>query len=232
MNSLNQFSQDLKSLVGQHLELSINDNRCTMLSVRWEPQRTKVSLHRIFLQAPLHVQKDLVHYLRREKRRVPVTIKAFIQENITGLDYSYLLEESARCTKGQFFDLEILYNKLNLRYFNNTLDLVITWFGERAPKNRTRCSLGLYYDAVKLVKVHRLLDAVSVPEYVVEYILYHEMVHAVCPAYIDDQGINRMHSPEFKKMEKRFEQYTLAQKWLRANKDNFFLSKRTHYGRS
>jgi hypothetical protein len=232
MTAQSVFSQDLKSLVGQHLELSINDNRSTMLSVRWEPERTKVSLHRIFLQAPLHVRKDLVHYLRREKRRVPITIKAFIEESIGGLDYSHMLADNALSTKGRIYDLELLYKKINKKYFNNELKLLITWFGDHLPQSSSRCSLGLYYDAVKLVKVHRLLDAASVPSYVVEYIIYHEMVHAVCPAYIDERGINRMHGREFKEVEQRFEKYHEAIFWLNENKTTFFRSKGPYYGRA
>lgn len=232
MNAHYEFSKDLKTQVGKHLELSINDNRSTMLSVSWEAKRTKVSLHRIFLQAPLHVRNDLVHYLRREKRRVPVTIKAFIQENVVDLNYSHTIQNDTLCTKGLFFDLEELYNKLEKRYFKKELGLLITWFGTHRPQSRSRCSLGLYYDAVKLVKVHRLLDTPAVPDYVIEYVIYHEMVHAVSPAYVDEQGINRIHSREFKEIEKRYEHYSVAQSWLKANIHNFFLSKGSYYGRS
>lgn len=223
MNQHELFSEDLKSLVGTHLELSINDNRSTMLSVRWEPQKTKVSLHRMFLQAPLHVRNELARYLRRRKRQVPPTIKAFIHEKVASLDYSQDIQEDRLSSKGRFFDLKMVYNKLNRDYFNSRLKLLVTWHGTHTPQNHSQCCLGLFYDALRLIKVHRLLDAASVPEYVVQFIVYHEMVHAACPAYVDSRGINRIHSPEFKRQERRFKHYAEATKWLQDNKKNFFI---------
>ncbi len=232
MNQCELFSRDLQNLVGKRLELSITDNRSTMLSVRWEPEKTKVSLHRMFLQAPIHIRNDLVRYLKRAKTRVPITIKAFIQEKASRLDYSHLVERASLLTRGHFFDLQAIYNRLNRRYFNNKLKLSITWYGSDTPTSNSRCSLGLFYDALRLIKVHNVLDAVFVPCYVVEYIVYHEMVHAICPAYVDNRGINRVLSPEFLAREKCFTHYAEAIEWLKENRKNFFISKRHRYGRS
>src|SRR5262249_16511707 len=122
---------------------------------------------------------------------------------------------------------------LNRRYFNGALDCKITWFGTTDVKSRSRCTLGLFHDPVKLIKIHRLLDSVRVPDFVIEYVIYHEMVHAVCPAYIDEKGINRVHSKEFKEIEKYFEYFEEAKEWLKKNRNNFFLPQRVHsYGRS
>ena len=39
------FQERLENSVGSKLRLKINDNRSTMLSVKWDPDCTKVSLH-------------------------------------------------------------------------------------------------------------------------------------------------------------------------------------------
>ena len=222
MNTNCTFSKKLKNLVGDHLEIAINDNKSTMLSIRWEQKRTKVSLHRIFLQAPTQVREDLVEYLRRKKRKMPVAIKAFIEKSISTLDYSHLLDESKISVKGSFYNLETIYKRLNKRYFDNELSLRITWYATQVPKNNSKCSLGLYYDVVKLIKVHRLLDSIFVPSYVIDFIVYHEMAHAACPAYVDARGINRIHSREFKEIERKFAYFEQAESWLKENQNCFF----------
>jgi len=226
MNMSCAFSKRLRSLVGNHLEVSINDNKSTMLSVRWEGEKTKVSLHRIFLQAPDNVRKDLVEYLQRKKRKMPAAVKAFIQESISSLNYSHMLDPAALTPKGTVYNLEAIYKQLNKRYFDGALDLKITWYATSIPKNRSRCSLGLYYDVVKLIKVHRLLDSIFVPQYVIEFIVYHEMAHAACPAYVDEKGVHRIHSKEFKALEMQYEHYEQAEKWLKENQNCFFPTKK------
>ena len=60
---LTSLQNKIQNHSGRKLKLKINDNRSTMLSVRWEPDCTKVSLHRIFLQAPRNVMDELSCYL-------------------------------------------------------------------------------------------------------------------------------------------------------------------------
>ncbi len=102
------------------------------------------------------------------------------------------------------------------------LNLTITWFGKPGLRNRSRVTFGLYHDPLKLIKIHRLLDSPSFPEYLVSYVIYHEMLHCVCPAYVDEKGVNRIHSKEFKEKETEFCHYELAQEWIREHQELFF----------
>ncbi len=83
------FQEQLENSAGMKLHLKINDNRSTMLSVKWEPDCTKVSLHRMFLQAPQNVMQALACYLRGEHKNISPSIKAYIEDNLQKLDYSY-----------------------------------------------------------------------------------------------------------------------------------------------
>ncbi len=48
---------------------------------------------------------------------------------------------------------------------------------------------------------------------VVEFILYHELLHKYCPEkWVNGQ--KRIHTPEFKQLEQEFEFYQDAQAWL------------------
>jgi hypothetical protein len=209
---------------GAALHLKINNNRNTFVSVVKEGQSIRLSLHRMFLKAPSHVMRALAHFVVHRRPALDPLVKAFIEKNKPKLDYSFLLKRKKLSSKGRVYDLEKIYTKLNKRYFRSELDLKICWFSSR-PKSRL--SLGLYYDTMKLIKIHRTLDSIHVPKCVIEFVVYHEMVHAICPSYIDKSGFQRSHNKEFHRLEGCFRHYDEATKWIRENQKSFFSYGRT-----
>jgi hypothetical protein len=222
------FQQQLETSVGSKLQLKINDNRSTMLSVKWQPDCTKVSLHRMFLQAPQNVMQELACYLRGEHKNITPSIKAYIEDNLKNLDYSHQLDLTKLQTKGKVYDLQEIYHSLHQEYFDRQLGLYITWFGTSKRINRNQITFGLYHDPLKLIKINRLIDHHYVPAYFVSYVVYHEMLHYVCPSYVDEKGFKHIHSKEFKEREKEFNFYKEAQKWIKENQDYLF-SKTYHF---
>jgi hypothetical protein len=212
----------LETNAGKKLQIKINDNRSTMLSVRWESHCTKVSLHRMFLSAPRNVMDELGCYLRGKQKGLTPVIKAFIDNNVKKLDYSHTIDPHRLPCQGTVYNLKEIYDSLNEDYFSNKLNLRITWFGTRQQRNKTRITLGLYHDPLRLIKINRLLDSPVFPDYVVAFVVYHEMLHYVCPPYIDQNGLNQIHSKAFKLREKQFYHYTLAQKWIQDHQQNLF----------
>jgi hypothetical protein len=222
--SLDTFQQKVENLSGVKLKLKINDNRSTMLSVRWEPDCTKVSvsLHRMFLQAPQNVMQSLACYINQEHKIISRDIKVFIENGLKKLDYSHTVDKSKLYVQGDVYNLKDLYDEINDEYFNSSLKLFITWFGKLTPYNKSRVTLGLYHDQLKLIKINRLLDDSQIPCYVISYVIFHEMLHHVCPTYVDEKGMHRVHSKEFKIKEIQYKQYDLAQKWIKEHQTNLF----------
>ena len=219
------FQERLESSSGIKLRLKINDNRSTMLSIKWEPDCPKVSLHRMFLRAPKNVMQALACYLRGEHEKLAPSIKAYIEHNLQKLDYSHELDFSKLQTKGIVYDLSWMYRQINRDYFNRSLDLHITWFGERRRRPlSSRVIFGLYHDPLRLIKISRLLDNSYFPEYFVAYVIYHEMLHHVCPTYVDAKGQTHIHNKAFKEKEKEFKHFNQAQQWIRSNKHLLFAS--------
>jgi len=215
--------KQLENGSGLKLKLKINDNRSTMLSVKWEPDCTKVSLHRIFLQAPQNVMDALACYLRRKDKSIALSVKAFIEDNLRTLDYSHHIDQSKLHCQGHVYNLRQIYDDLNREYFDNELNLHITWFGKHNQRCRSRVTFGLYHDPLKLIKINRMLDSPSFPDYIISYVIYHEMVHHVCPAYFDERGLHQIHSKEFKQRESLFRYFDMAQRWIKDNQANFFI---------
>jgi hypothetical protein len=222
MATLNSFQKEIEASTGKELRLEINDNYSTMLSVKWEPDCTKVSMHRMFLGAPANVMEELACYLRQEKRSLTPTVKAFIQNNITKLDYSHLLKRQKLETAGTTYNLQKIYNALNKEYFDQELNLNITWYGNAKQRARSKITFGQYQDPLRLIKIHRMLDHPSFPDYLVEFVVYHEMLHHVSPSYVDKKGMHHIHSKEFKQLEKKFKKYALAQLWIKENQADLF----------
>lgn len=216
------FQEQLELNAGIKLNLKINDNRCTMLSVKWEPDCTKVSLHRMFLKAPQNVMDALACYLKGEHKQLAPSIKAYIEKNLQKLDYSHELDLSKLQTKGRVYDLDKIYRNLNREYFDESLGLYITWFGEHRKRLCKRVTLGLFHDPLRLIKINRMIDNTYFPEYIVEYVIYHEMLHYVCPTYVDEKGQKHIHSKAFKEREKEFRHFKRAQQWIRDNQNYLF----------
>jgi hypothetical protein len=214
---------ELQSKSRKKLDLKINDNRSTMLSVAWEADRTKVSLHRMFLEAPRNIMEELATYINGKQKVIAPSIKAYIEETLNKIDCSYLLDPKKLTTQGNIYNLKEIYDDINKKYFNNSLKLHITWFGKYGRKNRSRVTFGLFHHHLKLIKIHRLLDCPTVPKYVIHYVVFHEMLHYLYPAVVDKKGVHHIHSKEFKREEAKYQQYALAHKWIVDNEPQLFL---------
>ncbi|NGX55012.1 MAG: hypothetical protein KR126chlam2_00634 [Chlamydiae bacterium] len=206
-------------------DLVINENRSTMLSVLDRKRGfARLSVHRMFLDAPDDVISAIAHYVRgttrRDKRIQDLLLRGYIQTNLCRFNYAHLLDEKKFVTKGRFYDLQTIYDQLNEEYFQS-LNLKITWNGTWGMKKRRRITFGQYLDHLNLVKVHRILDDPFFPDYFVSFIVYHEMVHSIVRGYIDSRGFYRIHGAKFKKIEKEFVDYDRAINWEKKHRKEF-----------
>lgn len=112
--------------------------------------------------------------------------------------------------RGLVFDLEKIFRRLNRRFFEDQLPVPrLGW-----SHQNSRTLLGHFDSGHAAITVSRLLDSPFVPPYVVEYVVYHEMLHMRFP--VERRGHRRvMHSREFREAEKKFPQYELACRQLK-----------------
>jgi hypothetical protein len=110
---------------------------------------------------------------------------------------------------GQVYDLERIFAKLNRRYFDGQIEKpVLTW--SRRP---AKSILGHHDAAHDTITISKTLDSREVPEWFVEYIVFHEMLHIKHPARIIN-GRRYYHTTAFRTEEKSFPRYRHAQEWL------------------
>ncbi|SCA63184.1 hypothetical protein SCG7086_AL_00230 [Chlamydiales bacterium SCGC AG-110-P3] len=220
--TVEMFLDRLQETARLPLRVKINDNRSTMLSVRWANDHTRVSVHRMFVTAPGNVMEALACYIRGDDKQLAPSIRAFIEEGIQGLDYSHTLDKARLRSTGVVYDVKAIYDRLNAEYFAGELNLSITWFGAQRQSSRRRLTFGLYDEPLKLIKIHRILDHEDIPPYVLEFVIYHEITHHVCPPYVDEEGVNRIHHSAFKARERNYRQYYEAQDWIKKHREDLF----------
>ena len=112
---------------------------------------------------------------------------------------------------GRVYDLDPLFDQLNERYFAGALPKPRLGWSPRP----TRRIFGHYDQVLETIVISRSLDHPAVPQYVVEFVLYHEMLHLKYPVQIV-QGRRRHHTEHFREEERRFPEYDAAHDILAA----------------
>jgi len=111
---------------------------------------------------------------------------------------------------GHCYHLEEIFGDLNRRFFHGLMGRPqLTWSRDHA-RNR----LGHYDPAHNAIVISRAFDHPHVPKHVVEYIVFHEMLHLRHPVKL--RGSRRcVHSREFLEEEKLFPNLEQARRFLR-----------------
>ena len=115
-----------------------------------------------------------------------------------------------RSARGRFYDLDAVFEELNTRFFHGLLARPqMSW-----SQTKTRRVLGHYDPAHNAIIISRIFDHFAVPAYVLEYIVYHEMLHLKHPVRL--RGSRRcVHSAEFQAEEKLFPRVGEANAFLK-----------------
>jgi hypothetical protein len=112
--------------------------------------------------------------------------------------------------RGRFYDLDTIFEDLNRRFFHGLMGRPrMSW-----SPTKTRRILGHYDPAHNAIVISRIFDHPAIPRYVIEYIVYHEMLHLKHPVRL--RGSRRcVHSAEFQADEKLFPEWERAEVLLR-----------------
>ena len=111
--------------------------------------------------------------------------------------------------QGVNYDLDKMFSKLNRRYFDSGLEKpTLTW-----SQRKTRSILGHHDRVYETITISKSLDSAQVPDWFVEFILYHEMLHIKHAARMIN-GRRYYHTAAFRQDERRFAKYEDSQRWL------------------
>jgi hypothetical protein len=188
-------------------------------TIRLRSGRVYVRLSDIFKDAPPNITRALAFILiakllgrpapdvhQRVYRAYAYSPQVLRASDIARRRRGRKIVSSAR---GRVYDLDRMFQRLNRRYFEGRLAKpTLTW-----SQRRTRRILGHHDAAHETIVVSRTLDAHDVPEWFVEYVLFHEMLHIKHRARLIKGRLYR-HTNAFRAEEQRFPYYEAAQDWL------------------
>src|SRR5713101_4687532 len=116
---------------------------------------------------------------------------------------------AATSPRGDHFDLNKIFEELNGKYFGGQLQRPHIGWSTRGWRRQFGC----YDPGPNQILLNRRMDRPGVPQCVVEYVLYHEMLHVKHPTRRSGCSLVS-HSREFREEEKRFPEFARARRIL------------------
>lgn len=188
-------------------------------TIRQQKSGVLIRVSHLFLDAPEEVLVGVLHTLlaRFHDRPVPKDLCGAYDEFCQRPQ----IEERARRlrktrgtkilvgTKGDVRDLDKSFQRVNETYFRGRLRKpTLTW-----SPGVSRRRMGYYDEELNIIVISSGLDSKRVPTYVLDYIMYHELLHIVCP--VRSVGRRRqIHTEEFKRREREYRDYNRALRWI------------------
>lgn len=171
---------------------------------------------------PLSAHRSLAFILvaklfrRRAAKRLSAAYSEYIQQE-------EVRQRSLECRRdrgrkivtgptGDHFDLDAIFDELNNTYFAGKLEKpVLTW-----SARRTYRILGHHDATHDTIVISRSLDSAATPRFVLEYVLFHEMLHVFHPT-VHHNGRRYNHTPAFRRDERKFKYFDEAERWIEKN---------------
>jgi hypothetical protein len=151
------------------------------------------------------------------RKRVPPQARDLYSDWIKSADMRERANESRRTRgrkvvtthAGEIYDLDEIFERVNAKYFGGSVEKpVLTW-----STRHTYRILGHHDSTHNTVVVSRSLDSADVPRYVVEYVVFHEMLHIHHPT-VHHTGRRYNHTPAFRRDEEKFAHFKEAEDWI------------------
>jgi len=164
-----------------------------------------------FKDAPFEIQEALASILVAKllKKAIPDCKRKIYSKFVAELENPQKYTK-LKPAKGKFHNLEEIFDKLNKKYFQNKLSKpILGWSLKKSSRK-----LGGYDFVNKVLVINSALDDSKVPDYVVEMIMYHEMLHVKHSYEKRKSGRKCFHTTVFREEEKKFEFFEDAQDWL------------------
>lgn len=215
--------QKLQKLSSKKLRIVWHENKTTYLTVTRKRNEVYLRVHRLFYKAPSPVHEALVRYAVQKEEKSLAILKQMAHLHFS----KHSIAPDPLATRGKAYDLKKIFTKLLTLV--PLKDVTIGWSDRvRVGKFRSM-TFGTFDKYTRQIRINPLLDDPDVPLYFLEFIVYHEMLHAVCQSQMDVHGRCTVHTKEFKERERQFPHFKRAQEW---EKGALTFFKRKSRGRS
>ncbi len=169
-------------------------------------------IHQGFVHAPIEVWKALLTLRLGDCTRANSLVREFAHSDQFS-EISFALEtlvaESKPKARGRVHDLDASFERVNATYFDGKIKRpILTW-----NKVVTARKFGHYDRLRDTVMLSISLDHESVPEFVVDSVMHHELLHKQHGTmFVNGKRIS--HNAEFRRQERLFLQFSEADKMI------------------
>ena len=180
---------------------------------RIEPDGITITANEGFIGAPHQAIQALIFTaLRHPEKKYAAQLKAYGKTDAFGeivLSLEMMTADLSTNTQGRHYDLAAVFDRVNAAYFGGAIAPPrLTW-----NKTLTHRMFGYYRFNTDTVMLSLSLDDAAVPPYVVEFVMYHELLHKSLGVRLVN-GRRYAHTTEFRDAERRFAQYDKAKAFL------------------
>jgi len=95
------------------------------------------------------------------------------------------------------------------------------WGRRRRERPKGYIVFGSIQEEDRVIRIHPLLDRPFVPQWYIEYVVFHEMLHAFVPDRYDSAGRRVVHHEGFLRRERSFRHYRRSLEWEHENLGRF-----------
>lgn len=191
-------------------------------TIRVREGKVFVRLAELCKDAPPAFQRALAFILTAKllRKKVPTNASEVYRTYIKSREVQTKARENKRekgrkvvsSAAGEIYDLEEIFVRINSIYFRDSISKpTLTW-----SARQTYRILGHYDATHETIVISKSLDDAKVPLYVVEFIVFHEMLHIFHPTEHRD-GRRYNHTPQFRRNEKKFAHFEQAENWIEQN---------------
>ena len=191
-------------------------------TIRIREGRIFVRISEICREMPLNSHKGLAYILigKLMRKKIPLGAREIYSVYVKTTEIREKATENKRAkgrkvvttSKGLVYDLDEIFARLNEQYFAGQIPApALTW-----SANKTYRILGHHDATHDHIAISRSLDTKDTPGYVVEYVVFHEMLHIHHPTkHVNGRRYN--HTAAFKRDEQKFAYYAEAERWIERN---------------
>lgn len=183
----------------------------------WSVRRKGTNVHATFSEGFIGADSTVVQALVRmafHARRK--TYRQTVHTYASGDEFAETLQAIELPTaeldpdvRGRHYDLREVFDRVNHTYFDGRLTPPrLTW-----NKSLTYWLMGHYQYATDTVMVSISLDSSEIPEYVIDHVMHHELLHRILGVQVVN-GRRYAHTPGFRTAERSFRDFERADAFL------------------
>ena len=218
MMDVHLVQSEISRALGLPIKITISTNRRLMICAEWEDGKLHIRLHKVFLFADEKFIPELASFCKKPSRATRALITRFINQHnelIVQLSKDHRRGQTIE-TAGEHHDLRFFFDKINAKHFKRACDAQITWGKASGQRKRQVVQLGSYDMETNIIRMHRVLDQKWVPAFVMEMLIYHEMLHWLFrPRRMGARRV--LHSRAFLDAEKAHPNNLRTQAWIEKN---------------